>query len=82
MLRSGIILYGVVVGKAVMVGLGGAGVEVAEGVLVSVGLEVAVYGRGVVVYGKVGSSVGLPKSGIIVTPGVMVGELGTHNISP
>ncbi len=47
--RSGIIIYGVVVGKAVMVGLGGTGVEVAEGVLVSVGMKVAVYGKGVVV---------------------------------
>ena len=71
--------YGVAVGKAVMVG----GMLVADaGGLVLLGMTVAVNGRGVNVSGSVGASVGVPKSGRYVTPGVTVGTFGTHNRSP
>ena len=39
-------------------------------------------GSGVNVSGSVGISVGVVKVGMIVTPGVIVGTLGTHNRSP
>lgn len=64
-----------------MVGLGVIGVEVGGG-YVFVGITVAVKGNGVNVSGSVGGSVGVLKSGMIVTPGVIVGTFGTHNLSP
>ena len=39
-------------------------------------------GSGVNVSGSVGISVGVSKTGMKVTPGVIVGTFGTHNLSP
>jgi len=41
-----------------------------------------VKGNGVNVSGSVGNSVGVLKMGMYVTPGVIVGTFGTHNLSP
>ncbi len=71
-----------------MVGLGGIGVAeggslvFVGGTLVFVGMTVSVNGNGVSVNGSVGTSVGVPKSGIIVTPGVIVGTFGTQSRCP
>jgi hypothetical protein len=49
---------------------------------VDVGRGDAVKGNGVNVSGSVGNSVGVSKTGMYVTPGVIVGTFGTHNLSP
>ena len=79
--------YGVAVGKAVIVAVGGTfvavGTDVAVfGTLVDVGSTVSVKGNGVKVSGSVGTSVCVLNCGIKVIPGVMVGTLGTHNCKP